>query len=373
MAAAEDTGEWTLQNEDEKYKKMIEKRRKYRNDKTKARELFTELEEYRAFMRVKEQHYDSVRDMESSSIDEEELTKHKDTLAIGIFAHGQIIIKQDGTPLENNNFPIGVHIKKKNVATFACVALNSYNVTDTLEPETRYSDYKKITKKIIYSKEINIPSYYTTYTRDLPCSKLYRGCYGQLFDGKTNYYEKTYGLTDPKPYVVRAIILSTHDNEIDIAKCTIYELCSFFKINYPFILEEGFSPEVFKTYLKILIPEKQKELIIFIKSVMSKLLLIIQSSEKKRLNTTHIFDLIAIARDHLGITKTNILDASCNVVQKIKRDGLSAEEIQSDLDDTCDGYSISGNCVTPPDHFAWGGKTKRKRKRTNRRQTKRPK
>lgn len=320
-----------------------------------------------AMEKNKQQRIDERRAKEFA-VDETELKKHQDTLAIGIFAHGEISINQDGKKnlLENNNFPIGVHIKKKNTSPYACVGVGFYPVLETLE--ARYSNYKKITKKIIYSKEINIPSYYKKKISDTSkYYNLYENHEGELFDGNTEYYEKSYDLNDSDAHALHAIILSTHDNEIDIATCSFYELCNFFKIKYPFISEEkGFDVDKYLVYIRSLKLDEQRALQHFALNIINKLITIL-SERRHRITTSFIFDLIAIARDHLGITKANILDLSCNVVKKITLHGLdaSAEEKQSDLDDTCEGFSINGNCVRPI--RAWGGKTKRKRKRKTKR------
>ena len=72
----------------------------------------------------------------------------------------------------------------------------------------------------------------------------------------------------------------------------------------------------------------------------------------KIITTTQIFNLIALSKKYLHTNVANILDLSCNVVPLINK---------SDVSDNCNGFSISGNCYTPEDDWAYGG-TKRKTK-----------
>ena len=72
----------------------------------------------------------------------------------------------------------------------------------------------------------------------------------------------------------------------------------------------------------------------------------------RRISTTQIFDLISLAKTYLNINAANILDLSCNVVSSINPD---------DTCDTCDTFSISGNCYVPEEGWAYGGKRKTKK------------
>ncbi len=283
------------------------------------------------------------------------------TLAISIFAHGDIIVDDHGKPIENKNFP-GVYIKKNNTSYYGCVS-TPYQAVDYDEPDD-------ITRQAMDSIDTCILPGYVDYIKDAVEQK--EDCYQLmkpeksciLFDGRTEYYEKKYTFDDDFNYI-GFMIRYNGEHIINIVECFLYDLLSFFTRKFSF--DFGFDTLLFlenpatHPYASGAIEAAQmnltqeqrlyfntvKERVIKINTVCSKFV----KERSPEITTTQIFDLIALAKDCLNVTRANILDLSCSVVERKNTDEC----------DDCDGYSINGNCVTPT--LAWGGKFKRTKRR----------
>lgn len=134
---------------------------------------------------------------------EEESTEFSRTLAIGIFTHGGIKIHEHGPtvgyPLRNTNFPIGVRIKKQNVASYGSISVGKY-ATDATYPHEFYEK----TRDAINSVESCIDS--VKYLRRMANYNHDNGSYNplhnpegacRLFDGYDNTMKRNSRSTTP--------------------------------------------------------------------------------------------------------------------------------------------------------------------------------
>lgn len=267
------------------------------------------------------------------------------TLAIGIFTHGEIKVDDKGKPIHNQNCP-EVHIKKRNVAGFACVSYS--HVVGSTEPIKIHSlNYEK-TRQALYCIDTCIDVEY--YLSKIDCTYKYfifhdpeRAC--KIVDG-CEYYEKEYSF-DTKANQIIFIFGYNPEDDINIVTCSLPALKWTFK-NY-FSYPEDFDP---LDPLKDLDPDltsKDIDNIIEIDRICSEF--IDERDKNKIITTTQLFNLIGLAKRLSMIDKVNILDTACNVVKKVVPDSET----------TLKYYSVNGNGYTPT--RAFGGRKRKTRKK----------
>lgn len=158
-----------------------------------------------------------------------------------------------------------------------------------------------------------------------------------------------------------------HVKDVNLVFADLNELCIFFGQHYTLEKVELTQSELTE-HLSTLNEREQDEFLHLyrkVSDIRTKCTEFVDERTKtKKITTTQLFNLIALARDHLFIDTANILDTSCNTVpNKTRKEN-----------DDCHGCSISVNGFTPEDGWAWGGKSRksgRKTRRKTRRKAKR--
>ncbi len=314
----------------------------------------------------------------SDSLEISDLEVHTDlsacnTLGVGIFSHAVVITSGSGKGMINKNFP-GVHIKKQNIAAYGSISVGEF-ATGVNKPHGFFS---KARDTIHFLEScIDTEKYLRSMGKYLYDEGSYQRLHNpegacKLFDGYKKYYEKIYSFDDTYKHIIFVLGRVCDAQEINIVSCNLFGLCIFFCQNYttyPFeelyTNTDSYNTDSYKTnsykYMESL-NEEEKSVFLSVHAKILDILdtcseFITERDERKKITTTQIFKLIALARDHLSIDKANILDTSCNVVYCRT----------SDPNDSCHGCSVSANGFTPAEDVAWGGKSKKRRKSKSKR------
>lgn len=314
---------------------------------------------------------DSCDSLEISDLEVHTDLSACNTLGIGIFSHAAVITSGSGKGIINKNFP-GVHIKKQNIAAYGSISVGEF-ATGVNKPHGFFSK----ARDTIHSLEscIDTEKYLRSMVKYLYDDGSYQRLHNtegacKLFDGYEKYYEKIYSFDNTYKHIIFVLGRVCDAQEINIVSCNLFGLCNFFCQNYTtYPFEDLFTRITDVSYIDEYMESlNEKEKSVFL-SIHAKILdihdkcfeFITKRDEREKITTTQIFNLIALARDHLSIDKANILDTSCNVVYCKT----------SDPNDSCHGCSVSANGFTPAEDVAWGGKTKRKRRKSKRSRRKR--
>ncbi len=274
------------------------------------------------------------------------------TLAIGIYMHGQFVTDKEGNLIIINT-PKNVHITKKNQGggfgdtTFDYRGIDIH-IFDTypfqdgyFERETENYDYYRTFHNVLNNFERCVDKkIYNTFVEsiiekkeipdnDLPLCMNKESC--EIFDGVSQYYEKEFTTGNAKfPSIMLMIQLESDETVssfghrvryINIVNCKEIELYNFFS-------QEGKPIRYYK------------KLNTFCKNFILK--------RNYYFYTSQIFDLINAAAEFLDVKKANILDETCNVIPSKGCTGP-----------TCNNFKLG--MVKDPD-IGYGGKRKSKRK-----------
>lgn len=221
-----------------------------------------------------------------------------ENFAIGIFAHGEILVDDDGNGIENRNFPEDVTIHKQNFGAYGCISVAIHSPFKTLCYQTMHA-LSYLSSCVNVESFLALVKYHNDREKKIkPLTSSENTC--QIFTDKKRYYEKRYEVDDNMKY----IILSYYDVEtnyckfINIVDCSPDELLTFFKIDNGEMARDEFM----YTFIQFCI------------------------SRKYGITTTNLFRFIEIARIRLDIKHANILDQSCNVMRATPRHGSNVCE-----------------------------------------------
>lgn len=244
-------------------------------------------------------------------------TYDKNLLGICINTHGKIR-SNSGIPIKNENFP-DVYITKTNLSSYGCVSF----INEVITPKTINTDIDKSLKNFRFCKQeylTKLSHIQLLNSNDLPLFDTKGSC--QTFEGIKEYYEKLY----EKQYIIFAIIVDGIRREINIANCTNNEL-------YDFFTKDIRNYDITDTDIRSICDA------FIIKSMLF-------------VTTTFIFELISLAKEVFKITKVNIMDKSCSVIEPSESD----TEVH-------DGYLIHPKHLSK--EIGFGGKRKHKIIHTN--------
>lgn len=230
-------------------------------------------------------------------------------LSVYIFLHGTMNVHNKKIII-NENYPKNVLIRKQNYGALGCGSVQSERPPDINDLKSAAYSLKKCANRDQYNEEakkyyVGDNRKYYQFHNDYSCN---------IFEGGTSFYEKEYTFDDRINKLYFYWNNKLIDYKIDLVSCTKEELCKFLNIN-------TLACQNFKEKEK----EKKKRefenttnIVTEFKSCTEEELcqdFINKRDSLKKITTTQLFDLIAIARDNLHINKVNILDQSCNFVK----------------------------------------------------------
>ncbi len=248
-----------------------------------------------------------------------------DTVTLGIFInlHGEFAVNTQFKPIVNTNFPLGVQIRKQNVASYGC----SSSITPEYDTREVYDLAEHTLLDYRFEKCIDKKQYIqSTRAVELEEYELHReegSC--ELIEGVESYYEKIYNSVKD----INHLIFIKNDDpygilkfyrKVNLVDCTKGELYDFFYGN-PINKTKYKSNELIEQFME---------------------------SRSNGITTTTLFHFIQLAHDTLHITKVNIIDTSCSV-------------IPSDNPDDPHGYKVPTSYNWRKTRIGYGGrKTRRK-------------
>lgn len=257
------------------------------------------------------------------------------TLAIGIFTHGELTIDESGKPIVIA-CPTNIGINKQNVGAYGCLSFTPDRIKDDPanyhETVETLMDFKHCFNSKEYIDKYSNPEEFVLNERLTPVRPLHKtegAC--STFENFVECIGKRYFI-DSKSH---DILFITSDDRVNIMSDPLKKLKRFF----------------FKKR-----PADDESVLKLTEFVRTRDIHDDVDYYAKNLNTSHLFMLIELARDYLDIQKINILDKSCNAVKSSGR--------VLDPNDVCGPYSISCNGY-PHNGTAFGGTRKKRKKSTN--------
>ncbi len=251
------------------------------------------------------------------------------TLAIGIFTHGELTIDESGKPVVLA-CPTNIDMNKQNVGAYGCLSFTPDRIKDDPanyhETVETLMDFKHCFNSKEYIDKYSDPEAFVLNERLAPVRPLHKT------EGACSTFEN-FAECIGKRYFIDSnshdILFITSDDRVNIMSDTLKKLKSFF-------FKKRLADDDAVSKLTEFVAARDLNVDYYAKDV----------------NTSQLFMLIELARDYLDIQKINILDKSCNAV-KSSGQVLNPNDVCGPYSISCNGYHDTGT--------AFGG-TRKKRK-----------